>query len=380
MRYKQAQVKIVKAFTTNAFIEKAKLVHGDKYDYSQSQYVSARAKVKIICAFGHAFLQSPDNHLRNHGCPECVGLKKSNTNDFIKKAIVKHGDKFDYSLAEYVSAIRKVKIICRKAGHSFMQTPNDHLNGYGCAQCALAGRWSDTSHFVEKAIAKHGDRFDYSRVKYVRSRSKVEIICDIGHVFFQEPRIHLNNGYCPKCVKPRSNPKSNTNEFIEKAIAKHGEKFDYSEVEYINAVSKVQIICRKAEHSFLQVPSSHLQGRGCRQCRDISMSGENSYNWNPARTNEERESRRKLQNLELHRWRGAVFGRDNKACQKCHEVGREIHAHHILPWSKFPEVRFDVDNGITFCKSCHQRYHSAYRLAECNHKTIAEFLSLSETK
>lgn len=118
-----------------SFIQKAKTIHGDKYDYSNFEYISAITKIQLGCFKHGIFFQSPNHHLIGHGCPLCwKERKKSNTEEFIKKAITKHGNKFNYDKVKYTKSNEKVTIICLKHG-DFNQKPNDHLNGQGCPSC-----------------------------------------------------------------------------------------------------------------------------------------------------------------------------------------------------------------------------------------------------
>jgi len=64
--------------------------------------------------------------------------------------------------------------------------------------------------------------------------------------------------------------------------------------------------------------------------------------------------------IEFRLWREAVFARDNWTCQKCEEKGGELHPHHIQNFADYPELRFAIDNGITFCKECHLEFHKIY--------------------
>lgn len=57
--------------------------------------------------------------------------------------------------------------------------------------------------------------------------------------------------------------------------------------------------------------------------------------------------------LEYKQWRMQVFLRDNFTCQFCNKRGGEMNAHHIKPFYKFPELRFELNNGVTLCKGCH---------------------------
>lgn len=126
-----------KKLTTEEFIEKAKKIHGDKYDYSDSIYVGKNIKLIIRCnKCGKKFLQTPDNHANGkQGCPFCAGNIKLTTEEFINKAKNIHGDNYDYSEVNYEGNDKKVKLKCNKCGQVFYQTPHHHLAGEGCPNC-----------------------------------------------------------------------------------------------------------------------------------------------------------------------------------------------------------------------------------------------------
>ena len=119
---------------SNEFVKKAKKIHGDKYIYDKVEYVNNKVKVCITCPIHGDFWQKPNSHLGGCGCPKCGGKKKSNTEEFIEKAKSVHKDKYDYSKANYVNVKHPVVITCPIHG-DFLQTPNDHLNGCGCSKC-----------------------------------------------------------------------------------------------------------------------------------------------------------------------------------------------------------------------------------------------------
>ncbi len=123
-----------KRFTKEDFIERAKKAHGDKYDYSKVEYVNSETKVCIICPIHGEFWQRPADHIRGIGCRFCYGNEKMDKEAFIEKARKIHGDKYDYSKVEYNGNKIKVCIICPIHGE-FWQRPNDHLTGYGCTYC-----------------------------------------------------------------------------------------------------------------------------------------------------------------------------------------------------------------------------------------------------
>lgn len=129
-----------------------------------------------------------------------------------------------------------------------------------------------TLNFIERAQKVHGDKYDYSEVKYINNRIKVEIICPKHGKFIQTPKDHLTGCGCPACYqerrgKIRTKTKDN---FIKDAVNVHGNKYDYSKVEYLNALKPVIIIC--PEHgSFEMRPSNHLKGQGCPKCGKLKL-------------------------------------------------------------------------------------------------------------
>ena len=137
--------------TTDTFITKAKNVHGDKYDYTLVNYINAQTKIKIICPEHGVFEQTPNNHLSGKkGCPRCGGTMRLNTNIFIEKSKNIHDDKYDYSLVNYINCETKIKIICPEHG-TFEQIPIDHLyNKSGCPYCGGTMK-SNTNKFIEKS-------------------------------------------------------------------------------------------------------------------------------------------------------------------------------------------------------------------------------------
>lgn len=156
-----------KKLTTQEFIEKARSLHGNKYDYSKVDYINNHTKVCIICPIHGEFLQTPNAHLMGQGCIKCSYMKcrndrKLTLQEFISRARHIHGDKYDYSKVEYINTMTKVCIICPKHGEFWMK-PNGHLNGQGCQKCyderrrSLVLGWgiNDAPHFIS-----HGSKVE----------------------------------------------------------------------------------------------------------------------------------------------------------------------------------------------------------------------------
>jgi len=261
--------------TTEEWIENARNVHGDKYDYSKVKYVGTHTKVCIICPIHGEFWQTPSNHLQGQGCHKCANKTNGercrlSKDEFIKKARKVHGDKYDYSKVKYDGAHTKVCIICPKHGE-FWQTPNEHKKGSGCPKCGNEAngdsKRSSKSDFITKARKVHDGKYDYSKVHYVNNKTKVCIICPEHGEFWQTPNSHLNGVGCPKCANEANGERCrlSKDEFIKKARKVRGNKYDYSKVHYVNNRTKVCIIC--PEHGkFEQIPSEHIRGNGCPKC------------------------------------------------------------------------------------------------------------------
>lgn len=140
--------------TTTEFIEMATKVHGDRYDYSEVQYVRMQGKVKIICKEHGVFYQSPNVHLQGGRCPKCAVLSRvektsSNTEKFIEQAKANNGDKYDYSKVNYTNNVTPVEIICRLHG-SFFQIPIQHIRGKGCPICSASSGEKEIYDYLTK--------------------------------------------------------------------------------------------------------------------------------------------------------------------------------------------------------------------------------------
>lgn len=252
------------------FLNKSKEIHNNKYEYYLEGYINNKTKIDIICPNHGVFKQLPSSHLEGRGCKKCADEKRR-INNFSERSKKIHNDKYDYSMVDYINNSTKVKIICKIHG-IFEQTPNKHLNGHECLLCSRLNRKSTTVKFINKSKKIHKNKYDYSMVKYIDSHSKINIICKKHGIFRQTPNSHLNGRGCSKCS---NNKKMDTKSFIKKSKTIYGDdKFDYSNVNYVNANTKVEIVCKK-HGKFYQYPFVFLKKNiNCRGCSNIS-NGEN---------------------------------------------------------------------------------------------------------
>jgi len=264
--------KNMKRKTTQEFIEEAKKIHKDLYAYSQVQYINNQTKVIIICKIHGQFLQTPIHHIfRKQGCPICKGSKRKSVEEFIGEAKKIHKDTYDYSKVKYINNQTKVTITCIKHG-DFFQSPSSHIyKKAGCPSCAVENRSyklrKTQKKFIEEAKKIHKDIYDYSKVNYVSSFKKIEIICKKHGSFWQYPSQHLSAKGCRECFIERQTDRKRKSikKFIEEAKKIHKDTYDYSQVEYVNNKIKIGIIC-KIHGIFWQSPSHHLHGSGCPNC------------------------------------------------------------------------------------------------------------------
>lgn len=245
-------------------------IHGNKYSYDLFEdTVVYRRKVKIICPVHGIFEQKLANHLmRKQGCAKCAKTKNLKTNEqFIKEAKEVHGDLFCYDLTDYTGGRNKIIITCKTHGN-FRVVAYDHIKEkLGCPNCD--GRAKLTSDgFIEKANGIHNSYYDYSLIDFNNLKSKLKIICPEHGIFKQVAFIHLRGNGCQECgLIKRADARRNSKEwFVENGNKIHGQKYDYSKVDYQNNKTEVIIIC-KIHGEFLQKPAKHIYAeQGCPKC------------------------------------------------------------------------------------------------------------------
>ncbi|MFZ4795982.1 MAG: hypothetical protein ACOYMA_00715 [Bacteroidia bacterium] len=243
------------------FMNDSKKIHGDVYDYSKCIY-SSNNKVCIICKIHGEFLQKPYDHKNGRGCPKCgINKTKTSLSDFIKKSNEIH-NKYDYSKVDYKNVYSKVIIIC-PVHNEFLQTPAHHLSGRGCKKCSIDKKFINKQSFIKRSNEIHNSKYSYDNIIFINLQTNINIKCHKHGMFSQLPASHIKGAGCKLCFV--ESKRSTTEEFIKKAISVHGDKYDYSLINYTNRLNKVAISC-KVHGTFLQKASSHLLGNGCSNC------------------------------------------------------------------------------------------------------------------
>lgn len=209
--------------------------------------------------------------------------RKKTTEEFVKEAMCLHGDLDIFDKVDYKGNKVKVCITCKEHGDYWM-SPNCYLNGQRCPICsrkkANKNKTIDFNEFKKRAIAVHGNKYDYSRVNYSGALTKIEVICPEHGSFYITPA-HLWEGHgCNECAKiARREKRTNSYEdFVKNANRVHENKYTYNN-DYVNNKTKIKITCPN-HGDFEQRPDDHISGKGCPRCgHNISKAEEEIYKY-----------------------------------------------------------------------------------------------------
>lgn len=149
----------------------------------------------------------------------------------------------------------------------FWQQPRKHLDGQGCTKCKKLYHYT-SEEYIDKVNCIHNNRYDYSKTNYVNAKTLIKIICPEHGEFLIRPDHHLDGEGCKLCAD--KNKSKSTLKFIEESKTIHKDKYDYSKVVYKNCYTPVCIICPK-HGEFYQIPQKHLLGCGCQSCQNSSL-------------------------------------------------------------------------------------------------------------
>lgn len=261
--------------TNEEFIERARAVHGDRYDYSNTTFCGTDKKVSYVCPIHGVVRQRASGHMAGHGCNRC---KKANchadkrggyANSFFKRVSQEH-PQLDFSRFSYLNVSTKGAVICPRHGE-FHKTPDSLLRRGGCPRCGIESRTLSVmktrrergaAQFENRARAVHGNKYDYSKSVYTGGHRKMTIICPDHGEYLMAPAKHLFGSKCPRCS---GKVVVNTKTFVEQAREVHGDRYDYEKAVWRGARSNLTVTC--PDHGdFEQSPMNHQSGHGCPVC------------------------------------------------------------------------------------------------------------------
>jgi len=244
-----------------------------------SSYKGLRSNMGFTCEYHGDFTCYPASIFNSYsGCQGCKSYK--NGLEFIEKAKTLHGNKYIYDVKDYVCSRTKMKMFCTKHNKIFTLRPSAHLQGQNCSECGFENT-GDTKKdiglikFLERCHAKFSDKFDYSAVDYSTTLQNVDIICKDHGLFKLSPVKHLSsNTGCIHCDKELEQKQKNI-DFIDKLNNLRPDKFDTSEVVYVNNTTRVKLKCIEHDEWFSQTPLRMLDPSrrcSCKTCYDLSSN------------------------------------------------------------------------------------------------------------
>ncbi len=197
----------MKKISYNDFIDRASKIHNFEYGYTNVKYVNSKTKISIDCNKHGEFFQTPFKHLSGQKCPKCSKVYKPTLKEFIEQARIIHGNTYDYSQTVYVNAKTPIVIICKRHGE-FKMTPDNHIRGNkinnkgnGCKKCV--GKIKCTEDFINHCSKIHHQKYNYSKTTFNTLSEKVSIICPDHGLFSQIAYSHLRGKGCAICMSSK---------------------------------------------------------------------------------------------------------------------------------------------------------------------------------
>ena len=273
--------------------------------------------------------------------------------DLVIKQIEELGYKFISTVGEYKNSKSSLILECLN-GHQLSYVINSFLQGRRCSICT--GTYQYDHDFEEVFNYFESQNCKLLETEYISMKTPLNYICSCGNPSKISYYDFLQGHRCQIC----GGNKKYTYEEVFNIFKEN--KCKLLSKEYINNNELLDYICECGNPSKINL-SNFLNGVRCEKCYRENNKGKNHPNWNPNKTDEERQDDRKY--LEYKIWRNNVFKRDNYTCQCCGDnKGGNLNAHHKDAYSWCKERRLDVSNGITLCDNCHSlddySFHKMY--------------------
>lgn len=284
---------------------------------------------------------------------------------------------------EYINAHQRLEVSCDR-GHLFHAKWNDIQQGHGCKACFQARITKEKREAQQQSIYAFAqcNQMTVQSIEY-KPQPKGKEVCmvsmlgDCGHEWSSRWNDMRSGSRCPQCSansRGRASAIKTYRNLIVPTITESGYNLLTTEHQYKDNETKLDLVC-PAGHEFPMIWNAFQQGRRCPICS--RPRGQSHPLWNPDLTDEDRHYQRKTVADDM--WRKAVYRRDNWKCRRCGKPPRaengRLEAHHILNHKSHIELRYDIDNGITFCQKCHLEFHSTYGKVGNNRAQVADFIN-----
>ena len=278
---------------------------------------------------------------------------------------------------EYIKNDILMKYICECGNESYISFSSFKNADSRCKECGEK-KSADSRRLTYQYV------FDYFKSKdcelledhYINNSTDMKYKCKCGNITYIDFNHFRNAKGCMEC----EGNKKFTYEFVKQSFETIGYKL--LETEYINDATKMKYECDKG-HIRYTTFNNFRQGYRCRRCEEERRIGEGNARWNPNLTDEQRkENESRQKDPKVREWRKKVFQRDNFCCQICgSNKSGTLNVHHLNSWDWCIEERFNVENGITLCKYCHDNFHIQYKYGNNTKEQFEEFkLQLNDNK
>jgi hypothetical protein len=353
------------------------------YELLSKEYAGCEINLDYICSKHRNIIQNVRfNNLYNGkgGCRFCGQERTANARridyNIVKKAFKNKG--LILLSKTYINDRLPLDYRCIKHKDVIQQISYDSIRSKkgGCSICAR----ERTANAKRQSFEDVKSFFDLKGLillenTFINSSTNMRFICPHHPNLIQD--ITLSNLKAGKgCVLCGINRVAQINRTdYEKIKLEFKEKnLKLLENIYKNSAQLLKYICLKHpdEIQYVSYNNFSVSTYICKQCRIEAVSGSNNWNWNWDLTNEERIVQRKY--TEYNIWRRLIFERDNYKCKSCNKTGGKLNAHHIYSYSIYPSLRLNIDNGITLCKQCHNKFHRKYGYKNASANDLDTFI------
>jgi len=307
-------------------------------------------------------------------CKKCSGKEKHTLED-IQQYFKDQG--CELLETEYINCITPMKYICN-CGDTSKITFDSFRRGRRCKKCGI-------EKIKEKRKLKFEDVKQYFKdnncalleTKYINTKTKMKYECSCGNISTICFSNFKSGRRCKKCgIQKNAQSKKFSYKEVQQYFEDQG--CELLETKYINVLTKMKYKCNCGNISTIRF-SFFKNGQRCKKCAIKNSTGNLSVCWNPKLSQKDREDKRDY--IQYTQWRTDIYKKNNYTCQNCSSRKddngkyKKIHAHHIDGYAENPDLRIDINNGITLCQECHNKFHSIYGKININRYQLDEFLN-----
>ncbi|WP_243081405.1 MULTISPECIES: HNH endonuclease [Staphylococcus] len=263
---------------------------------------------------------------------------------------------------EYVNAKEKMYCECKNCGHKWFINWSDLKSNRSCPKCR-PNRIRKTKSYTIEHLKRHSkevnDRIEIIDTKYFNSRTPLKCRCvNCNRILFKTwDNIKKGTG-CKRCSLSKA--RRPTLKEIKIIFEQKNIGVENIKTSKIGDKFIVTWTCSKCGETYKNDMYCIKNKKFCLNCFRKSQKGVNHPRYNFSLTISDRLNDRQYNKVLVNKWRSKIFQRDNYTCKVCGSFGKKLNAHHLNGYHWNLEGRYDVNNGITLCESCHKEFHKTY--------------------